>query len=455
MAQRRFQRAIVIGGSMSGLLAARVLADHFEQVTIVDRDHFPSAPEFRPGVPQARHVHALLGRGNQLLEHFLPGFTEMLVDHGGQISDLIGDTRINIVGNWLPRYHSHIPAYSATRPLIEWTTRTCLTQQHANIELMPEQEVIDLLTIPTQDRVTGVRLRSRHGETLGATSEAQADLIVDASGRHSQIVTRLQAAGYPKPPVTSVDAHLGYATQLVQLPADKMPDWKTLYVMMNPPTCVRGGIMVAIEKPNTWLVTMIGAGDETPPTDEAGYLEFARRLPFSDLFDVLKVATPIAGIYGYRDTSNIRHYFERMPRFPDGLIVLGDAVCAFNPIYGQGMSVAAIDATVLDVCLKKQPGTSLTGFSRVFQGKLGKTINDPWTLSTSADFNVPGVAVSGTKPTVVTNVMNWYFGRVQHILPRSRRGYTTFARVINILTSPGALFHPAILTRALVSGGHR
>lgn len=442
------QRVLVIGGSMAGLLAARVLADHFAQVTIIERDQFPIDPVFRPGVPQAHHLHILLKRGQDLMNHYLPDLHASLVRHQANIYDFVEEVRLNTAGNWSPQYFGDMPFYSCSRPLLEWAVRQEVLRA-PNIAVQPLQEAIGLLASPDQRRVTGVQVRARNGQppAINPPTAIMADLVVDASGRTSPLPKWLQTLGYPAPRETNIDPHLGYATCVMRLPADPHRAWKTLYIMAQPPEWLTSGVVTLLEGGATWQVVLSGCGGQYPPTDHASFLEFARNLRFPDIYEAIKDAEPLGPIYGYRNTSNQLRHYHQLVRFPEGLVVLGDAFAAFNPVYGQGMSVAAMDAAVLDRQLQRQSKASLHGLGRRVQRALAKEVATPWQFSTTADVLVPGV--TGAKPTLTTALLNGYLARIYRLMPTMKRAQIAFLNVINMSQPATVLFHPAILTRAI------
>jgi 2-polyprenyl-6-methoxyphenol hydroxylase-like FAD-dependent oxidoreductase len=441
------QHAVVIGGSIAGLLAARVLADHFARVTIVERDQLPADPVFRAGVPQGRHLHVLLERGQQLLEHYLPGFTKELIQHGGQEFDFIESVRLNAGYGWNPQFHGGIPFISATRPLVEWLVRQQV-HAHPAITILVQHSAVDLTATPDRKRVTGVRVRLRDDQPDNPITELAADLVIDASGRHSSALEWLSALGYQAPTVTEIDPHLGYATRVYR-PQPAPRTWRTLYQMMQPPKHLRGGVITTVEG-GDWLVTLSGYGADIPPTDEAGFLAFARSLPTPDVADAIAEAEPLSPIYGYRDTSNQWRHYERLRALPDGFIVTGDAAVAFDPIYGQGMSIAAIDADVLARALARAHDPALGGFGPRFQRALARAVTPAWQLSTAGDVLVPGV--TGGQPSLLVRVQNAYLGRIYRIMSKQKLARLTFTRVVMMTQPPTALFHPAIFLRAMAGG---
>jgi len=308
--------AVVIGGSMAGLLAARVLADHFERVTLVERDRFPDGPEFRKGVPQARHVHVLLSRGFRVLERLFPGVSAELAAAGAPEVDWTGDCGVCTRGGWHPRFLSGIVSRICSRALLEWTIRRRVAAR-PNVRFLQACDVVELLPAAGGARVRGVRLRWREGPPAdldpAEEHELQADLVVDASGRDSRAPRWLAALGYPAPAVTTINSFLGYATRWYRRPAGFQADWKALLLGAGPPEGKRGGIILPVEG-DRWFVTITGGGRDYPPGDEAGFLEFARSLRSSALYEAIKDAEPLSPVYVYRRTENRLRQYERLAR---------------------------------------------------------------------------------------------------------------------------------------------
>ncbi|MEZ4731695.1 MAG: FAD-dependent monooxygenase [Caldilineaceae bacterium] len=384
------RHAIVVGGSIAGLLAARVLTEHFARVTIIERDAIDGSPEFRKGAPQARHAHALLGRGQAIMEELFPGFIQELRSNGGVALNMGRDFAFYIHGAWSRPFTSAIVNTGSSRPLLEATLYRRLAT-HPQLQFLPGQEVLGLSTDEGGQRVTGVHLRER---VAGGPRETflPADLVVDASGRSSQTPRWLAQLGYTPPEEISVNAFPGYATRIYRRPTDFSAKWKALYMMPKAPTHSRGGVILPMEG-DRWQVTLIGMAKDYPPTDEAGFLDFARNLPSPRLYEAIKDAEPLTAPYGYRQAENRLREYEKLPRYLEGLLVCGDAVYALNPVYGQGMTVAALGSQVLDKCLKAQrqrnPYGDLTGLAKQFQQQLAKIIADPWQLATGQDLGWP------------------------------------------------------------------
>ncbi|MEZ4862745.1 MAG: FAD-dependent monooxygenase [Caldilineaceae bacterium] len=442
--------AIVIGGSIAGMLAARVLTNHFARVTVIERDRLPETPGFRKGAPQARHAHALLARGQAVMEALFPGFINDVRSAGGVAMNMGRDLAFYLKGAWCQSFTSAIVTTGASRAVLEYTLYRRLTAGYPQVQFVQEHDVLGLEADKERSRVTGVRLRGRNN---GEDQERvlPAELVVDASGRSSRTPEWLTELGYPAPEEVMVNAFPGYATRIYRRPANFAADWKALYMMPMAPNTSRGGIilpMEADEEGERWQVTLIGLAKDYPPTDEAGFLEFAQSLPSSRLYDAIKDAEPLTAPYGYRRAENRLRYYEKLPRYLEGYLVFGDAVYAFNPVYGQGMTVAALGSLVLDECLQLQgrdhPQDNLAGLAQRFQKKLAKVIVGPWQLATGQDMGW-AVTEGGKTPDPVTRLVNRYFDQVLGALPHNPMVAEAFFHVQNMLKEPTSLFHPRML----------
>jgi 2-polyprenyl-6-methoxyphenol hydroxylase-like FAD-dependent oxidoreductase len=440
--------ALVIGGSMAGLLAGRVLADHFERVTIVERDRFPEGPAPRKGVPQARHLHALLARGQVTLEKLFPGFRDELVAAGALVLDMADDVAWLTPAGWGVRFPSDLLMLACSRDLLDWGVRRRMAAL-SNVRFIEECDVRGLLPSPDGTGVGGVRIRSRgHSDGSGAEEELFADLVVDAAGRGSRAPKWLEALGYDRPQETTIDAHLGYASRIYERP--EFRDWGALYVQLAPPEVTRGGVLFPVEG-DRWMLTLVGAGHDLPPTDEAGFMEFARSLHTPMLHDAIRDAVPLTPVTGYRATENRLRHYEKLSRWPENLLVVGDAACAFNPVYGQGMTTAALGAEALGESLREQrrrrPEENLGGLGRRFQKRLAKVNSAPWTLATGEDFRVRGV--EGGSPDRVTRMMHRYMDRAVSLTTEDSEVRLALLEAFNLSKPPTTLFHPSILARVL------
>lgn len=443
-----YRNAIVIGGSIAGLLAARILSDRFDQVTIIESDSFPTQPQWRQGVPQSHHAHILLTKGWQILEPLFPGLQDELATAGAPLVDWTADFPLLGLGGWFPRFASHIKTHPSSRNLLEWSIRKRLSNS-SNISFLQGNKVIGLLSDTDNTCVTGVQigdppaaaLRYRHFQT-----QLTANLIVDASGRNSQTPQWIKALNYHPPEETEINSFLGYASRWYQRPTNIQNDFEALYLLPKPPHLTRGGGYYPVEE-NCWIVTLIGVARDYPPTDEVGFLEFARTLRSPLLYEAIKEAQPVSPIYSYRNTGNRLRHYEKLSRFPENLVVMGDAVCTFNPIYGQGMTAAALGTLTLKQCLEQQSQNNLTGLSKRFQKQLAKVNATPWLMATGEDFRWP--TTEGGSPNFVTKLMHRYLDQVMLLAVDSPETYQAWFEVMHLEKPPTSLFQPGIIKRLL------
>jgi 2-polyprenyl-6-methoxyphenol hydroxylase-like FAD-dependent oxidoreductase len=441
--------AIVIGGSVAGLTIAQILTRHVGRVTIIERDSLPATPDFRKGAAHARHAHILLGRGQEILESLFPGLRQSLLQQGAVTVNMGSDLAFFNSGSWGQPFPSAITMIGCSRPLIEDALRRQLLQ-NPQVQLCQEQEVLGLTTDKRRQRATGVRLRNRRDPAAPETTLA-ADLVVDASGRDSHAPQWLTELGYVAPAETTVNAFAGYASRIYRRPAHLGESWKAMYSMVSPPNFTRGGVILPMEG-DRWQVTVMGMAKDYPPTDEAGFLTFLRGMPSARMYEALKDAEPLTAPYGYRRAENRMRYYEKLPRYLENFLVTGDAVYAFNPVYGQGMTVAAIGSLTLDRCLQTQrrrhPDGDLTGLAQDYQRQLARAIADPWQMATGQDIRWPGTE-GGLQPDAITRLVQRYLDRVLRTMPHNPVVAEAFYHVQNMLKPPTSLFHPRILWQVL------
>jgi len=437
---KKFQHAIVIGGSMAGLLTARVLSDHFTQVTLLERDEIHDQPEARKGQPQTRHLHGLLAKGLETMLAYFPTLVDDLTAGGALVTDMGQGMRWYTFGGYRRQFQSGMIGALMSRPFLEWQIRR-------HVLALPNVRVIDGCAVEgvtmdaDRNRVTGVQMSRRTGEHQPTTLTA--DLVVDASGRGSASPKWLAEIGYGQPEVSLVKANVAYATRLYRRRRGDLEGAELLMIAPDAPQGKRTGLIFPIEG-ERWICTLGGWAGDHPPTDEAGFMAFAQSLPAPDLHQMLTRLEPISEIIPHKFPGSLRHHYEDLKRFPEGYLVLGDAICSFNPVYGQGMTSAAMQAAALDGLLHGRP--ALTGLWRDFFKAAAKVIAIPWQLAVGEDFRYP--ETSGQKPAGV-DLINAYVTKVHQATHHDTVVYTAFLNVMNLMAAPTSLFHPKILWRVL------
>jgi 2-polyprenyl-6-methoxyphenol hydroxylase-like FAD-dependent oxidoreductase len=443
------EHAVVLGASMGGLLAARVLADFFETVTVVERDMLPDGPATRRGVPQGRHVHILLARGAQILDEFFPGLLDELVAHGapvwsdGELSKLhlsFGGYEMLRSGQLSPE-PKELAVYLPSRPLLECQVRQRL-QEIGNVMIMGGHDVAELEWTADRNRVIGVRVVNRDG---GAERDLMADVVMDAMGRGAHTPAFLDSRGYGRPVEDHIVMHTSYVSQLLRIPEGTL---KEKLVDIGPAPGRPTGMFLSGNENDTWMFTVFGMAGHEPPRDLPGMLSFAQKYCPSHLLAALSTAEAIGEVAHHRMPSSQWRRYDKMPRLPEGLLVCGDAICSFNPIYGQGMTVAALDAAALRDCL----GRGGTDLPRRYFRASAKPIGVAWWLAAGSDLAFP--EVTGRRSTsmrIAARLADWALAACES----DRVVATRFFKVNGLIDPPIRLVHPAFVYRVAVANLRR
>jgi len=426
------ERAVVVGASVSGLLAARVLADGFDRVTVVERNVLPDEPVARDGAPQSLHPHLLQGSGRAILDDLFPDFGDEFVGAGGLVIDAASDFNFYDEDGYVAHPPARIPLYAGSRPLLEYVVRKRVSSIDG-VRMLDGCHVTDYRVDDDGETVTGVEIR---GESETALS---ADLTVDATGRASRTPRWLDNHGYAPPEVAEVTVDLAYSTVTVDRDTD---DTRAFWAPASPPY-TRGGGTVPVEAGRRQLVLTGVHGDE-PPTDVDEFRAFASTLQITELAEILECHEILSedAVY-YPFPSNRRRYYENLDRFPDGLVVVGDAIASYNPVYGQGMSVAALHALVLHHTLADD---GLGDLAVRFFDDAEQVIDTAWLMAVGADFQFP--QTTGPKPRGV-GLMGWYLSRLTRKAHTDRDLAERLVRVILMEKPPTSLFRPGVMGRVL------
>ncbi|MEU4319639.1 FAD-dependent monooxygenase [Nocardia fluminea] len=432
--QKIGDHAVVLGAGIGGLLAARVLSEAYVKVTVIERDALLDDSEVRKGVPQGRHVHGLLPRGKDILEELFPGFGQDLQASGVVECDALSEVRFTMAGHTLKRVPTGHKAFQASRPHLEYHLRR-------RVEALPNVTIRDRCDARTPvvsadgTRVIGVAIVDRAD---GTRETLEADLVVASMGRASVVPSWLDKLGYERPAEEGTTIDIVYRSAFIQLPPDELPRDKliTIGVRDLPP---RALALFAVEG-DRHILTLIGHDGEEPPKDLAGFLDFAAAIAPPDVLDAIKNGELLGDISAFRYKANLRRRYERLDRFPEGLLAVGDSVCSFSPVYGQGMTVAAIQMTVLRDCLARG-GNNLAAR---FYTSVTPEIDNAWQLTVIADCAMPHVTASASLPVRAAVAA---LDPVLIAAERDSAVATALYRVIGLVDKPSALLSPAIIAR--------
>jgi 2-polyprenyl-6-methoxyphenol hydroxylase-like FAD-dependent oxidoreductase len=438
MADLARSHAVVVGAGMAGLTAAQALSRHFGKVTIIERDQLPAEAAPRSGTPQAQHAHALLAGGLKALQTLFPGFENDLVEAGAVKIRTGKDIQWERPGfDPFPIRDLGIGVFCMSRPLLEVVTRRRV-QQSPNINICERARVTGLVASRDAMRVEAVRYDSEDGP--GVTLEA--DLIVEASGRCGLTLKLLEELSLLKPEETEIGMDQAYASIVVERPINRNAEWLGNIILPLAPASSRGALLFPIEK-QRWLLSIGGNHGDVPPGDRAGFMDFVRSLRTSTIYDAVRDARPLTDIVRYQLPCSTRRHFERVESFPAGLLAIGDALCRFNPVFGQGMSVAAQEAVILDRLLAA--GVPKERLARDFFAAIQDTLAAPWGVAVS-DFVYP--ATRGVRPADLAQRLQ-YGVALTKLAAQDPEVHRLTAEVSQLLKPQAALREPALAARVM------
>ncbi|MGW0330432.1 FAD-dependent oxidoreductase [Streptomyces sp. NPDC003011] len=433
--------ALVVGGSVTGLLAAAALAASAD-VTVVERDPLPDGPAPRRGVPQARHAHLVWSGGVRAFDQLLPGLVDDLVAHGARLIHIMGDMVSRAPNEiWFRRFRAtHHRNLLCSRDLLDSVIR----ERVLGDERVGLRERTTVLGLEGDgSRVTGVRVRDADAERI-----LTADLVVDASGRGSRAPRWLTELGLPEVAEREVDAGVVYATRLYRAPGTTADlGFPLVNVQANPAKAPgRGGVVVPVEG-GRWTVTLAGTRGGEPTGDPDAFVDFALRLGDPVIGELIKDATPLGDVMTTRSTANRRRYFEKTRRWPDGFTVLGDAVAGYNPVYGHGISVAAQSALAVRDVLRSAPLTA-PGTARRLQRAAARPVAAAWDLAVGQDALYPGA--SATPPRALERLLARFVDRAVATGARSPRALGALLDVMSLEKPATRLFSADMLVPMLL-----
>ena len=434
------EHAVVIGAGMGGLAAAKAVAPHFEKVTVLDRDVLPEGPAPRAGTPQARHLHVLLAGGQKALEELFPGFCGDL-ERAGAVSTRVGRDLIFERPGYdpFPRRDLGFDAFCLSRPLLESLCRRRLMEE-PNVDLRPRTRVSEILPSDDGGAAAGVRYEDDAGkpETLAA------DLIVDASGRAAPTLAFLERIGSPKPDETEIGIDIGYASAVFQIPENAPAEWMGVIHLPTPPRDSRGGFLCPMEE-GKWIISLGGRHGDNPPGDLDGFIAFAKTFRTPTIHDAIKSAKPLGDIARYNLPASVRRHFDKLDRFPRGLIPIGNSVCRFNPVFGQGMSVAAMEAVILGRQLTSHTKRAdpFMALAADYLAEIPACLEAPWATAVS-DFVHP--LTRGERPPDFDKRMQ-YGMALTRLAAEDADVHKLFVEVTHLLKPQNALREPELAGR--------
>jgi 2-polyprenyl-6-methoxyphenol hydroxylase-like FAD-dependent oxidoreductase len=438
MNQESPTRAVVLGGSLAGLFAAKVLADAYDEVLVIDRDVLIGVDMPRRGCPQGRHINGLLTGGQRAIEELYPGITDEMLADGVPKGDLGGTVRWYMQGKQLEQRRADMLCIGPSRPKLELHVRE-RTQAVSNVTFIERTDILGLETSADRTRVTGVRVQRLDG---GEAEVVNADVVVDATGRGSRTPVWLEELGYPKVTEERKKIGLGYVTQYYRLNSDPYHGDLSINVVANP-KLPRGCIFAKTDGGRIEMTTYGILGDH-PPTDQAGLYKWIDSLGIPEYSDALRDATPLTEPVAFRFPTTLRRRYEDMPRFPDGLLVTGDAVTCFNPVYAGGMTMAAKSAHTLRSHLHTGAGPQSLEYFR----DLARDVIDPhWEMTNVIDLSFPGVE---GKRTLSVRMAQAFLKRVQIAATRDGKVTAAYMRAAGQVDRPETLQRPGMLLRILV-----
>jgi 2-polyprenyl-6-methoxyphenol hydroxylase-like FAD-dependent oxidoreductase len=433
--------AVVVGGSIGGLLAGLVLAKVCDEVVLIERGELSDTPAPRPGVPQGMHAHGLLAGGLAALEELLPGLCRELEQQGCPTGDNLRDGAWVFAGRRLALGDSGVQSMTMARPVLEHAIRRRVAEV-PNLRIRAGTRVNGLRY--EAGRVTGVRVTPNLG---GAEEDLAADLVVDASGRYSQLPEWLAALGLAPPRIEEVALETHYVSRIYSRRPHHIDGGMAL-VVVSDPASPRGGIALALDE-QRWIVSQYAMGGQHPPQDHAGFVGFARTLASQALAEILEDAEPLGEARTLRFPSSIRRHYDKMRDFPKGLLVCADALSSFNPTFGQGITVAAKQALVLrDLCTR----VPLAELGKIFLSRTAPIVDIAWNASVGRTFLYPGVV---GRPTLQMRIANAYLPRVVARAHEDAQVATALLKVMHFLAPPNSLFAPWILSRVLLAPSKR
>ncbi|PEX57565.1 FAD-dependent oxidoreductase [Bacillus cereus] len=436
-----FNKAIVIGGSMAGKFAAKALSTSFKEVIIIEAGERWDGKSLRKRVPQSNHPHVLLKGGENAIEELFPNITNELIEAGSIINNFTRDLKWHQFGLWKQPFIGEVHMIQQSRPLLEWHIQKRI-HQISNHTIKYETLVKGLLVDAKLNKVCGVKVKYLETNTQ---EEVHADLVVDASGFGSKSIEWLREYEI-KVQEEKVRIDLFYATKMFKLKENEELDCCNMLMSPSFPDNPYGVLIQTIED-NRYFVTFSGYANEKAPQTDDEFYDFAENLSISNVTDFLNKAEGITDIKTYKIPYQVRRRFDLVNNVPEGLLVIGDAQCRFDPVFGQGVSVAAMEAHQLQLLLQDRKQLDKT-FTQQFYKKAATIIETPWDMTTTEISRHPQLK---RELTTKQKFQLWYTKQIYRLSASNSDVYIRLVRVMNLIRSPFHLFHPKVLLSVLLN----
>lgn len=437
--QEKAKTAIIIGGGMSGKLVAAAISPFFHSVHILEKDEKPSPSlDVRPGVSQGHHIHALLHAGEQALETIFPGFQKDMTDHGAVKIDSLKDLSWFHHGVWKKKLNSEYTTLLQTRPFLESYVEKRV-EQLDKVHYLYGVKVLSYLVNADSNCVCGVEIN--HNKEIHTVT---ADLVVDSSGSSSFSKMWLEKQGRMVPE-EKVEIGLCYATRMFKLPETNR-DFKIKLIYPNPPKETLGGTLSLVEG-RKYIVTLIGYLNSIKAKDvssEEAFIDFCGKLPLKDIQQELQKGTSLSDTMFYQIPHIVRRRFDKV-EMPEGLLVVGDSFCRIDPVFGQGMSIAALEALAIKRYFRS---VSKIGSIKKLQKQLGRIVAPVWSMVLCEDFRYE--EVKGKRPFGL-RFQQWYVKKIFLLSSKNPKIYCDFVRVMNLTSPATILFKPSTIKEVLKS----
>ncbi|MEV8037848.1 pyridine nucleotide-disulfide oxidoreductase [Streptomyces sp. NPDC086182] len=437
--------AVIVGGGMAGMLAAQAVSGFVDEAVIIEPDDLPDTPAPRTGLPQARHIHILMAGGADAANLLIPGIVDDWTDAGAHRHTLTTDMVALSPEGWYRRWKpSHHFLMTASRDLLDWVVRNRVLK-NTTVRLLPGRKVTGLLG--TDRQITGVRHAPARGRDSSQSPELLADIVIDASGRASRATAWLDELGISGIPERSLDTGLTYATRIFRAPegAERIPVFN---VMADPRAGNGQSAALAPIESGLWIASLAGIKGHGPSRDPDAFVPFALGLRHPLIGQLLHDVEAVSDVAVNHSSRNRRYYFEKARVWPDGFVALGDSVVTYNPVYGQGMSVAARGALALQAEVERAGDVRAPGLARRIQRAAARPAQAAWALAMAQDIHY--TSAHGQTPSWTDRLASAFSSRLSRTATGSAFMASAVTDVTTMRKNATRLMRPDVIGAALL-----